>query len=306
MKPLDIRELQNRLDAISEAQVNEFYVKSARDVLTTLPAFAYRASDPVDDQPEDKMYTAAVGERAEMLYNKLRKWLAAGNDFSEEEIEALDQAASAPEFMGPTSETDDQDVIDMLNSGLDTLEDIIGDKTESVEEDDMSTGTAGGVAGQGKKRRATGINDNPYDHNEGQDLAALVNAALWNMKDVYQTVLAGEELSEEDIFSYGDLVQYLEMEELPDTYSEFYDLVSDAIDSASGGGEFNPGDAIAVDKNIAPKIKTLYQQFKAATAKIEGIKEDSVEEYSVQEGDSELEELKSALGRTGGVMGFKN
>lgn len=306
MKPLDIRELQNRLDAISEAQVNEFYVKSARDVLTTLPAFAYRASDPVDDQPEDKMYTAAVGERAEMLYNKLRKWLAAGNDFSEEEIEALDQAASAPEFMGPTSETDDQDVIDMLNSGLDTLEDIIGGKTESVEEDDMSTGTAGGVAGQGKKRRATGINDNPYDHNEGQDLAALVNAALWNMKDVYQTVLAGEELSEEDIFSYGDLVQYLEMEELPDTYSEFYDLVSDAIDSASGGGEFNPGDAIAVDKNIAPKIKTLYQQFKAATAKIEGIKEDSVEEYSVQEGDSELEELKSALGRTGGVMGFKN
>lgn len=306
MKPLDIRELQNRLDAISEAQVNEFYVKSAKDVLTTLPAFAYRASDPVDDQPEDKMYTAAVGERAEMLYNKLRKWLAAGNDFSEEEIEALDQAASAPEFMGPTSETDDQDVIDMLNSGLDTLEDIIGDKTESVEEDDMSTGTAGGVAGQGKKRRATGINDNPYDHNEGQDLAALVNAALWNMKDVYQTVLAGEELSEEDIFSYGDLVQYLEMEELPDTYSEFYDLVSDAIDSASGGGEFNPGDAIAVDKNIAPKIKTLYQQFKAATAKIEGIKEDSVEEYSVQEGDSELEELKSALGRTGGVMGFKN
>lgn len=306
MKPLDIRELQNRLDAISEAQVNEFYVKSAKDVLTTLPAFAYRASDPVDDQPEDKMYTAAVGERAEMLYNKLRKWLAAGNDFSEEEIEALDQAASAPEFMGPTSETDDQDVIDMLNSGLDTLEDIIGGKTESVEEDDMSTGTAGGVAGQGKKRRATGINDNPYDHNEGQDLAALVNAALWNMKDVYQTVLAGEELSEEDIFSYGDLVQYLEMEELPDTYSEFYDLVSDAIDSASGGGEFNPGDAIAVDKNIAPKIKTLYQQFKAATAKIEGIKEDSVEEYSVQEGDSELEELKSALGRTGGVMGFKN
>lgn len=160
----------------------------------------------------------------------------------------------------------------------------------AIEEDDMSTGTAGGVAGQGKKRRATGINDNPYDHNEGQDLAALVNAALWNMKDVYQTVLAGEELSERDIFSYGDLVQYLEMEELPDTYSEFYDLVSDAIDSASGGGEFNPGDAIAVDKNIAPKIKTLYQQFKAATAKIEGIKEEQVEEVEQPVAEEEFAE----------------
>ena len=120
----------------SVEKVNEYYVKSAKDVLNTLPAFAYRASDPVDDQPEDKMYTAAVGDRAEMLYNKLRKWLAAGNDFSPEEIEALDQAASGPEFIGLRGDADDQDVIDMLNSGLDTLEDIIGDKTESVQEGD--------------------------------------------------------------------------------------------------------------------------------------------------------------------------
>ena len=183
-----------------------------------------------------------------------------------------------------------------LQNRLDSITNTVAEA-----EDDMSTGTAGGVAGQGKKRRATGINDNPYDHNEGEDRAALVNGALWNMKDVYQTVLAGEELSESDMFSYGDLVQYLEMEELPDTYSEFYDLVSDAIDSASEGGEFNPGDAIAVDKNIAPKIKTLYQQFKAATAKIEGIKE----EEAVEEGDAELAELKDIMGRSG-VMGYTN
>ena len=183
-----------------------------------------------------------------------------------------------------------------LQNRLDSITNTVAEA-----EDDMSTGTAGGVAGQGKKRRATGINDNPYDHNEGEDRAALVNGALWNMKDVYQTVLAGKELSESDMFSYGDLVQYLESEELPDTYSEFYDLVSDAIDSASEGGEFNPGDAIAVDKNIAPKIKTLYQQFKAATAKIEGIKE----EEAVEEGDAELAELKDIMGRSG-VMGYTN
>jgi len=138
----------------SVEKVNEYYVKSAKDVLNTLPAFAYRASDPVDDQPEDKMYTAAVGDRAEMLYNKLRKWLAAGNDFSPEEIEALDQAASGPEFIGLRGDADDQDVIDMLNSGLDTLEDIIGDKTESVQEGDAeleelksALGRTGGVMG---------------------------------------------------------------------------------------------------------------------------------------------------------------
>ena len=59
---VDFRNLQNRLDAIGEEQVNELMVKSAKDVFTTLPAFAYRASDPKDEEPEDKMYTAAVGE----------------------------------------------------------------------------------------------------------------------------------------------------------------------------------------------------------------------------------------------------
>jgi len=117
-----------------EEQVNEYYVKSAKDVLNTLPAFAYRSSDPKDEEPEDKQYTAAVGDRADEMYKKLKAWLAAGNDFSPEEIEALDQAASGPEFIGLRGDADDQDVIDMLNSGLDTLEDIIGDKTESVEE----------------------------------------------------------------------------------------------------------------------------------------------------------------------------
>jgi len=137
-------------------------------------------------------------------------------------------------------------------------------------EDDMSTGTVA-VGKKGKTRRATGINDNPYDHNEGEDQTALVNAALWNMKDVYQTIMAGEDIAEDDMFSYGDLVQYLEQADMPDHYSKFWELVTDAINSA--GGFKGQGDAIGVDKNIAPKIKTLYQQFKADTAKLKGVKE---------------------------------
>jgi DNA-directed RNA polymerase subunit M/transcription elongation factor TFIIS len=134
----------------------------------------------------------------------------------------------------------------------------------------MSTGVVQ-VGKKGKTRRATGIDDNPYDHNEGEDQTALVNAALWNMKDVYQTLMAGESLSEDDMFSYGDLVQYLEQADMPDHYSKFWDLVTDAINSA--GGFKGQGDEIMVDKNIAPQIKTLYQQFKAATANVKGVKE---------------------------------
>jgi len=58
---------------------------------------------------------------------------------------------------------------------------------------------------------------------------------------------------------------------MPDHYSQFWDLVTDAINSAGGFG--GQGSELAVDKNIAPQIKTLYQQFKAATAKIKGVKE---------------------------------
>lgn len=151
----------------------------------------------------------------------------------------------------------------------DLIESIF-EKYHSEEADDMSTGTVA-VGKKGKTRRATGINDNPYDHNDGEDQTALVNAALWNMKDVYQTIMAGEEVSEDDMFSYGDLVQYLEMTDMPDHYSKFWDLVTDAINSA--GGFAGQGASLEVDKNIAPKIKTLYQQFKAATAKVKGVKE---------------------------------
>ena len=151
-------------------------------------------------------------------------------------------------------------------------EDIVG--FSIAEDDGMSTGTVA-VGKKGKTRRATGIDDNPYDHNEGEDQTALANAALWNMKDVYQTLIAGESLSEDDMFSYGDLVQYLEQADMPDHYSKFWDLITDAINSA--GGFAGQGDAIDVDKNIAPQIKTLYQQFKSATAKIKGVKENERE-----------------------------
>lgn len=141
---------------------------------------------------------------------------------------------------------------------------------EVGEADAMSTGTVA-VGKKGKTRRATGINDNPYDHNEGEDETALANAALWNMKDVYQTVMSDTPLSEDDMFSYGDLVQYLEQADMPDHYSKFWDLVVDAINDA--GGFAGQGSELAVDKNIAPKIKSLYQQFKAATKDIAGVKE---------------------------------
>ena len=150
-------------------------------------------------------------------------------------------------------------------------------KPKGMEEDDMSTGTVA-VGKKGKTRRATGIGDNPYDHNEGEDQTALANAALWNMKDVYQTVMSGTPVEEDDMFAYGDLVQYLEQADMPDHYSKFWDLVTDAINSA--GGFKGQGDAIGVDKNIAPQIKTLYQQFKAATANVKGVKEDENDSWT--------------------------
>jgi len=143
-----------------------------------------------------------------------------------------------------------------------------------VEENNMSTGAVG-YGKKGKTRRATGINDNPYNHNEGEDHPALVNAALWNMKDIYQTIMAGEEIEEDDMFSYGDVLQYLDMSGIPgyDFYEDFIDTVSTAVSQAQPGGFAGQGDAVLVDKKFAPKIKTLYQQFKAATAKIKGVKE---------------------------------
>ena len=167
-------------------------------------------------------------------------------------------------------------------------------KPMGMEEDDMSTGTRP-VGKKGKTRRATGIDDNPYDHNEGEDHPALVNAALWNMKDIYQTIMAGEALSEDDMFSYGDLVQYLEQADMPDHYSKFWDLVTDAINSAGGFG--GQGSELQVDKNIAPQIKTLYQQFKAATAKIKGVKEayqlDNADKQVLAKLEKEYEGYKS-------------
>jgi len=123
----------------SVEKVNEYYVKSAEDVLNTYPLFSYRKSNPSVDT----------------LYKSFQKWLATGNELTPDQIEALDQAASAPEFIGLRGGAeDDQEVIDMLNSGLDTLEDIIGDKTESVQEGDAeleelksALGRTGGVMG---------------------------------------------------------------------------------------------------------------------------------------------------------------
>ena len=150
-------------------------------------------------------------------------------------------------------------------------------KKLGFKEDDMSTGTVP-VGKKGKTKRATGINANPYDHNEGEDQPALVNAALWNMKDIYQTIMAGEAIQEDDMFSYGDLIQYLDMTGTPgeEFYDDFIDTISTAVSKAQPGGFAGQGDAVVVDKNVAPQIKTLYQKFKAATAKIKGVKEDDI------------------------------
>ena len=96
-----------------------------------------------------------------------------------------------------------------------------------------------------------------------------------NIKDINQTIMAGEEVSEDDMFSYGDVLQYLDMSGIPgyEFYEDFIDTVSTAVSQAQPGGFAGQGDAVLVDKKFAPKIKTLYQQFKAATAKIKGVKE---------------------------------
>ena len=150
-------------------------------------------------------------------------------------------------------------------------------KKLGFKEDDMSTGTVP-VGKKGKTKRATGINANPYDHNEGEDQPALVNAALWNMKDIYQTIMAGEAIQEDNMFSYGDLIQYLDMTDTPgeEFYDDFIGTISTAVSKAQPGGFAGQGDAVVVDKNVAPQIKTLYQKFKAATAKIKGVKEDDI------------------------------
>ena len=173
---------------------------------------------------------------------------------------------------------DDPEFIDaasrMLNIPPQDIKAIIDSE---VQEDDMSTGTVP-VGKKGKTKRATGINANPYDHNEGEDQPALVNAALWNMKDIYQTIMAGEAIQEDNMFSYGDLIQYLDMTGTPgeEFYDDFIDTISTAVSKAQPGGFAGQGDAVVVDKNVAPQIKTLYQKFKAATAKIKGVKEDDI------------------------------
>ena len=173
---------------------------------------------------------------------------------------------------------DDPEFIDaasrMLNMPPQDIKAIIDSE---VQEDDMSTGTVP-VGKKGKTKRAPGINANPYDHNEGEDQPALVNAALWNMKDIYQTIMAGEAIQEDDMFSYGDLIQYLDMTGTPgeEFYDDFIGTISTAVSKAQPGGFAGQGDAVVVDKNVAPQIKTLYQKFKAATAKIKGVKEDDI------------------------------
>ena len=100
--------------------------------MANLPAFAYRKSNPQIDTPEDKKYVAAIGDKADMVYSKLKKWLASGNNFNPNQIKMLDDVASKIEFLDPMDQTDEE-VIDMLNSGLDTVMSIIEPKTERVE-----------------------------------------------------------------------------------------------------------------------------------------------------------------------------
>ena len=224
-----------------------------------------------DEQDDEDPYS--YGNGGLLVYHNAGTWKMYTDDVNRvqiadylgiptKDIDFSEQGMQSKEYMH--FDIEDDTVSELISKGAFKLE-------ETATEDDMSTGTVA-VGKKGKTRRATGIDDNPYDHNEGEDQTALVNAALWNMKDVYQTLMAGESLSEDDMFSYGDLVQYLEQADMPDHYSKFWDLVTDAINSA--GGFKGQGDEIMVDKNIAPTIKTLYQQFKAATANIKGVKED--------------------------------
>ena len=223
-----------------------------------------------DEQDDEDPYS--YGNGGLLVYHNAGTWKMYTDDvtrvqiadylgIANKDIDFSEQGMQDEEYMH--FDIEDDAVAQLIDKGAFKLE-------ESTTEDDMSTGVVQ-VGKKGKTRRATGIDDNPYDHNEGEDQTALANAALWNMKDVYQTLMSGESLSEDDMFSYGDLVQYLEQADMPDHYSKFWVLVVDAINKA--GGFAGQGSELQVDKNIAPQIKTLYQQFKAATAKIKGVKE---------------------------------
>lgn len=232
-----------------------------------------------DEQDDNDPYS--YGNTGLEVFHDAGTWQMYTDDTTEQQISDYlgvkvsfsEQGMQNEKFMH--FDISDEAVAQLISKGAFKLE-------ETATEDDMSTGTVA-VGKKGKTRRATGIGDNPYDHNEGEDQTALVNSALWNMKDVYQTIMSGEALEEDDMFSYGDLVQYLEQADMPDHYSKFWDLVVDAINSA--GGFKGQGDEIMVDKNIAPQIKTLYQQFKAATAKVKGVKEDDVDAVYPGTGD---------------------
>ena len=324
MKPLDIKELQNRLDAISEEQVNELMVKSAKDVFTTLPAFAYRASDPKDEEPEDKMYTAAVGDRADEMFEKLKAWLAAGNEFSPEEMEELNQAASGPELIGLRGDADEQDVIDMLNSGLDTLENIISDKTESVEEDDDFPELRGFDKMLGPDpsperlakfaKAEAGVEEKKEEYRKLITFD-LVKPAAIELKKELEDTLEQMNAGDEDAFDpdiEGKMMQVDELlDEGPGKDGNFIaGLMGDSESNYIGNdilGNMNSynKDAATVlfssqglrhDFNTLEKMEPVHQAAKNLKAKSSN--------ESVQEGDAELAELKDIMGRSG-VMGMK-
>jgi len=231
-----------------------------------------------DEQDDEDPYS--YGNGGLLVYHNAGTWKMYTDDvtrvqiadylgIANKDIDFSEQGMQSEEYMH--FDIEDDAVAQLIEKGAFKLE-------ESTTEDDMSTGTVS-YGKKGKTRRATGIDDNPYDHNEGEDHPALVNAALWNIKDIYQTIMAGEEVSEDDMFSYGDVLQYLDMSGIPgyEFYEDFIDTVSTAVSQAQPGGFAGQGDAVLVDKKFAPKIKTLYQQLKAATAKIKGVKENERE-----------------------------
>ena len=116
-------------------------------------------------------------------------------------------------------------------------DDVVGFGVESMDMNDNYASHLDNIVATSKHEQGPvqeGTNDNPYDHNEGEDVTALVNSALWNMKDMLKTIEAGQDVEEDDMFAYGDLVQYLEQADMPDHYSKFWDLVTDAVNSAGG------------------------------------------------------------------------
>ena len=131
-----IQLIKQLLSSANESQVNEYYVKSAEDVLNTFPLFMYRKSNPSYDKTNeiDQDLAKDFGDQADEAYEMFQQWIAKGNKLSKNQIEMLD--GDADKFFNIDMDDDDPigDMIEALDDAASSIDLIVNGKVESVEE----------------------------------------------------------------------------------------------------------------------------------------------------------------------------